>query len=268
MTVDAAPADDFTHRTLVHTKKRVHRLGLALNYGIDAAGFDAAVDLGVNYVLYTPMRTGAVLPSLRAALKRDRERFVVAGGPSLGFFGGSVERGVDSVLRKLQTDYLDVCQLFWVGVGSSWREATAEALVRLKEKGKIVAAGISIHDRPRAAKLALEPRLDLLMLRYNAAHPGAEREIFPTFAERRPDCVAYTATSWRKLLSAPKGWEGRVPDAGDCYRFALSSPHVDVVLTGPASRAQFEANLAALGRGPLSADEQAWMREFGAKVHG
>lgn len=39
------------------------------------------------------------------------------------------------------------------------------------------------------------------MIRYNAAHPGAEREIFPHL--------------------------------GDCYRFCLSSPYVDVVLTGP-----------------------------------
>ncbi len=41
--------------------------------------------------------------------------------------------------------------------------------------------------------------------------------------------------------------------AGDCYRFCLSSPHVDVGLTGPASAAQLDENLAAIERGPLSA---------------
>ncbi len=56
--------------------------------------------------------------------------------------------------------------------------------------------------------------------------------------------------------------------AGDCYRFCLSSPHVDVVLTGPASRAQFEENLAAVARGPLSDEESAWMRAYGKAVHG
>jgi predicted aldo/keto reductase-like oxidoreductase len=43
--------------------------------------------------------------------------------------------------------------------------------------------------------------------------------------------------------------------AGDCYRFCLSSPHVDVALTGPATRAQLEENLAAIERGPLTAEE-------------
>ena len=56
--------------------------------------------------------------------------------------------------------------------------------------------------------------------------------------------------------------------AGDCYRFQLSSPAIDVALTGPASRAQVEENLAALERGPLSEEESTWMREFGRAVHG
>ncbi|HEY0094936.1 MAG TPA: hypothetical protein VGB96_11445, partial [Archangium sp.] len=121
---------------------------------------------------------------------------------------------------------------------------------------------------PRAGKLAEDSPLDALMIRYNAAHPGAERDIFPHLDKRKPALVAYTATDWRRLLKRPRGWEGRVPTAGDCYRFCLSNPHVDVVLTGPASLAQLEENLAALERGPLSSEELEWMRRFGQAVHG
>ena len=38
------------------------------------------------------------------------------------------------------------------------------------------ALGVSIHDRPRAGRLAESSPLDLLMIRYNAAHRGAEQE--------------------------------------------------------------------------------------------
>jgi hypothetical protein len=106
------------------------------------------------------------------------------------------------------------------------------------------------------------------MVRYNAAHPGAERDIFPHLARRRPTVVAYTATDWRRLLKAPRKWKGKVPTAGDCYRFCLSSPHVDVTLCGPGSVAQLDENLKALERGPMEAEELQWMREFGAVVHG
>ena len=34
------------------------------------------------------------------------------------------------------------------------------------------------------------------MIRYNAAHPGAEQDIFPYLAKRRLAIVTYTATRW------------------------------------------------------------------------
>ena len=80
--------------------------------------------------------------------------------------------------------------------------------------------------------------------------------------------VAYTATSWRKLLGRPRGWQGPVPTAGHCYRFCLSDPAIHVTLTGPKDRAQLEENLTALEAGPLTPEEDRWMRDFGAKVHG
>jgi hypothetical protein len=106
------------------------------------------------------------------------------------------------------------------------------------------------------------------MIRYNAAHPGAEQDIFPHLVRRRPAVVAYTATSWRKLLRAPRGWTGRVPTAGDCYRFCLTSPQVDLVLTGPKTVGELRENLAALEKGPLDPAELEWMRSFGKAVHG
>jgi aryl-alcohol dehydrogenase-like predicted oxidoreductase len=140
--------------------------------------------------------------------------------------------------------------------------------VHLRESGKVRAIGVSIHDRPRAGKLAESSPLDQLMIRYNAAHPGAEKDIFPCLHDKKPSILAYTATSWRRLLKRPKGWTGAVMTAGDCYRFQLSNPHVDVALMGPASRVQMEENLDALEKGPLTPEENQWMRDFGKAVHG
>ena len=56
--------------------------------------------------------------------------------------------------------------------------------------------------------------------------------------------------------------------AGDCYRFCLTSPHVDVVLSAPKTVEQVRENLAALEKGPLSEDEMTWMRDLGRAVHG
>jgi len=264
----APMGEEFLKRQIPRLGKTVHRLGLAMNYGIDADGVSAAFDRGVNYVFWTPTRTRATTPVLKAALARDREKYVVATGPTLGYFGGGVRRGAEKLLALLGTDYLDVFQLFWLGVTSAITPGTLEALARLKEEKKIRAIGVSIHDRPRAARLAEDSPIDLFMLRYNAAHPGAESDIFPHLSKRHPAVVAYTATSWRKLLKRPRKWEGPLMTPSDCYRFCLSNKNVDVTLCGPKTRAQLEENLDGLAKGPLSGEEDSWMRRFGNAVHG
>jgi aryl-alcohol dehydrogenase-like predicted oxidoreductase len=260
--------DEFLHRELPIVQKRVHRLGLSFNYGIDGAGVEAALDKGLNYLFWSKFRKGEQHEVVKAALKRDRERYVLASGATLGFFAGGVRRGAEKLLRAFDVDYIDVFHLFWLGKMSAFTEAVQRELVKLREEGLVRALGVSIHDRERAGRLAEDSPLDLLMLRYNAAHPGAEKDIFPSYATRRPLTIAYTATSWRKLLKRPKGWDGPVMSPGQCYRFCLTSPHVDVVLCGPANTEQLNDNLRALDDGPLSTEDDAWIRRFGRAVHG
>jgi aryl-alcohol dehydrogenase-like predicted oxidoreductase len=190
-----------------------------------------------------------------------------------------VRRGVEKALRVLGTDYLDVYQLGWLGRMSRLTEGIQEAIRKLKDEGKIKAVGTSIHDRPRAGRLAHDSVLDAFMLRYNAKHPGAEQDVFPHLEARKPIVIAYTATSWRQLLRPIKGLEmppwpggaqvGETPPpltAGLCYRFCLTGPHVHVALSGPRDRSQLDENLDALEAGPLSPDEEAWVREYGRRV--
>lgn len=69
-------------------------------------------------------------------------------------------------------------------------------------------------------------------------------------------------------------WPGQVRSDGApppltpqlCYRFTLTSPHVHLALTGPKTRDQLDENLASLQHGPLSAEEEAWVRDYGRKV--
>jgi aryl-alcohol dehydrogenase-like predicted oxidoreductase len=270
MTRDAtsAPAPgDFLHRHVPAFGRTVHRLGLAASHGVDERGVEAALEAGLQYVFWNPTARRLTAP-LRAALRRDRERYVIATGPTFGFFPGAIRRRVERALALLGTDHLDVLQLYWLGRMSAWTERNVAEMVKLREEGKVRVLGVSIHDRARAARLAEDSPLDLLMIRYNAAHPGAERDVFPRLARRSPAIVAYTATAWRKLLRRPRGWEGPVPSAGDCYRFCLSSPHVDVTLCSPANVEQLRENLRALERGPLSAEEDASMRALGRVIHG
>jgi len=259
---------DFLQRPIPNVDKSAYRLGLAVNKGIKAKAIEAALsDTPLNYIYWTPF-SRKVTPVVRRALAHDRDRYILATGPTFGYFGFQARRFTHRMLKLLKTDYLDILQIHWLGRMSAFNEGVEEALVKLVEEGKVRAVGVSIHDRPRAGKLAAESALNHFMIRYNAAHPGAEKDIFPRVDRSKTNICAYTATRWGKLLRRPGGWQGELMTPGDCYRFCLSSDYVNVVLTGPKNEKQLYENIAALDKGPLSAEEDKWMREFGVRVRG
>jgi len=75
--------DDFLYRDVPALGRRLFRLGLATNYGVEGADLEWALEQGVNYVFWTP-NARRVTKSLKAAIKRDRESFILASGPTIG----------------------------------------------------------------------------------------------------------------------------------------------------------------------------------------
>jgi aryl-alcohol dehydrogenase-like predicted oxidoreductase len=139
----------------------------------------------------------------------------------------------------------------------------------LRHDQRVRAISVSIHDRPLAGRLVANGELDAIMVRYNAAHRGAETDVFPHLAAHHPGVVSFTATRWRQMLYRPRGWPKHepVPSAGMCYRFVLSNPNVDVCMTAPSNLKQFEANLAEVRKGPLSDEEMDFMKRYGDFVY-
>jgi aryl-alcohol dehydrogenase-like predicted oxidoreductase len=128
---------------------------------------------------------------------------------------------------------------------------------------------MSTHNRKFAGKLATNGALDVIMMRYNAAHRGAEQDIFPYLDQHDPGVVSYTATRWTYLLRRPSTWpeDGRTPNPGMCYRFVLSNQYVDVCMTAPSNLKHFEENLKDIQKGPLDEEDMKFMRKFGDAVH-
>ena len=158
-----------------------------------------------------------------------------------------------------------------IGPGGAW-----DALARRRCDGQLGLLGLTSHQRKLAASWARErapdgrPRLDMLMIRYNAAHTGAEQDVFPVTSELRMPVVTFTGLRWRDLLRAtptdPPGF--RPPTAADCYRFCLAHPAVSVALAAPNGRTEVEEDLRALET--ASRVDKDWleaMRQHGRRVH-
>src|SRR5262249_54837965 len=129
--------------------------------------------------------------------------------------------------------------------------------------------GLTSHQRQLAAEAARSGLLDLLMVRYNAAHRGAEQEVFPVTDALGLPVVVYTCLRWGALLRPtpddPPGFV--VPRAPAWYRFALHSPSVTVALMAPESRAELEEDLTVLEMSaPLSRAEYEQLAAHGRRV--
>ena len=119
-------------------------------------------------------------------------------------------------------------------------------------------------------KLADQGIYDIFHIRYNAAHRGAEDEVFPHLPEEdRPGIVTYTATRWGQLLKPKKMPPGESPPkACDCYRFVITNPNVDVCMCGPKNDHEMKEALPILDLGPLDHEALQRMQRIGAHVHG
>ncbi len=258
---------DFSHATLGRLPNRVLRLGLSASYRPGQAAVRRAIDLGVGcFFLYG--FDSQMVRVLRALPASERERLVLATGAyNLVWTRQNFRRTLEKRLRQLRTDYLDVFLYLGVMKPADLDERALDELNAIRQDPRVRAVGMSCHDRKFAAEMGLRGALDTLMIRYNAAHRGAETEVFPSLDPRRTGVISYTATRWTALLRKTPNWKGPVPDASLCYRFVLSHPSVDVCLTAPRNQRELEFNLRSLERGPLDEDELRFMREFGDAVH-
>lgn len=239
-------------------------LGIASSFGIGGAELERAFERGVNLFYWGSMRRPDFGRGLARLAARSRDEMVIvlqsyARWPSA--MSASVERG----LKRLKTDHADVLLLGW------WNQVPPDRILdsarAIVDRGLAKQVMVSCHHRPTFAKLAADPRVDLLMLRYNAAHPGAEQDVFPHLPSPRKGVVAYTALSWGQLLDPSLMPEGEpMPTSTDCYRWVLTSPSIDATWCGARDGADLDAALLALDRGPMSAEELAWMRRVGDRV--
>jgi aryl-alcohol dehydrogenase-like predicted oxidoreductase len=256
-------------RVFGSTGLKVFPLGLSTTYWPGKKTIYEAIDGGINFFFGFGIDR-QMFSVLRDVMKSNRQKFVLATGAYNYMFGyQNLRKTLERRLRQFRTEYIDAFLFLGVTRKKEFPEKAREELIKLREEGKIHAIGMSCHDRKFAGTLAANGALDVFMIRYNAAHRGAEQDIFPYLSQHNPGIISYTATRWSYLLRRPKGWpkNGRIPTAGECYRFVLSNRNVHVCLTAPWNQHQLQENIDAVRKGPLSDDDMHFMKEFGDAVY-
>jgi aryl-alcohol dehydrogenase-like predicted oxidoreductase len=257
----------------------VCRLGLA-SYGQTAITPDDiffALSQGVNFLNWQGLAegpsTGDAFSTAVSSLGANRQSVVVCAQFGARSATDAAEE-LRSVLATLGTDYIDILTLYYVEASDEWKEITSPTgalryLQDAKRDGIVCRLGITSHQRKLAARMVETGLLEVVMIRYNAAHRGAERDVFPVTQPLGLPVIAYTALCWGALLrptrNDPPGFS--VPRAPAWYRFVLQHPAVAVTLAAPQTRAELDEDLLVLeATGPLDDVEYAALAEHGERV--
>ncbi len=288
-------------RPLGKTGLQVSPLGIGGGGGIQADDLLYAFERGINYFFYSSdlhhFSYSQSAPALRNLCMRGsttRDQVVLATVSYLDDPDKLLSVLFDQ-FSDLGIDYIDVFHWGWI-TNKCDVFALAQAAGALKDNGVLARAyrnfeammfeakevneellkrgvvrniGMSFHSR-QAALRAL-PDIDVMMIRYNITLTDVERIVFSHLSRNKacdPGIVAFN-TAHNKLQSFtnppshyPK--DLYIPSVPDLYRFALSNPWVDVVLTGVSTRQQIDQALDAMEQGPLGQEDYEFLREYGS----
>lgn len=200
--------------------------GRDLWMGIDdretVEAFEAALDAGITtFDTAEDYGAGHSERMLARALGHRRDEIVLATKVSWDHLrAGQVVEACERSLRNLGTDVIDLYQIHWPAgcFGSEVvpLEETMDALVRLRQAGKIRAIGVSNFDLPRLRQACALGPVDSLQPAYSLLWRHAERELLPFCRAHGVAVLAYSPLA-QGLLTGKIGPD-HVVEEGDNRR--------------------------------------------------
>ena len=247
------------------------RLGIGSTFDASTAVIEDAFERGINYLYWGTVRQPDFARAMVNLSKHHRDELILS-VQSYSQDPSSIEGEVEDALKTAGIENFDF--LLLGNRNSALSGEYVELFERLRDRGLLRYMSLSSHNRPFLPSLLEDYEQDrspfeLLMLRYNPVHRGAETDVFPFIPKRKhPTIATYTSTRWGHLLDSDKMPPGEVPlTARDCYRYALSNPAVDMVIAGPANGDQMGEAISALEVGPLEPEERARIERIGAHIY-
>jgi len=216
------------------------------------AALDQAIDLGVNFI-DTARGYGDSEVKIGPVLERRRDEVYIATKTPKRNAKGAM-KDLETSLKNLRTDYLDLWQAHWVCYESVYDEVVGpggalEALQKAKEQGKVRHIGITMHRDHAAVRRALADDVwETIMLAWNPLDEEGMGPIIPMAAERDLGVIIMKPLSGGALVSPPgtEKVDGMDPVVAGTLRAIAANPNVTTVIPGMISVEQVDQNFKAI----------------------
>lgn len=183
----------------------------------------------------------------------------------------AVQCSLESSLRTLQRDALDIVQIHNATVEAIAQGEIFEGLLNAKQQGKVRFLGASVYGENAALAVIGSKQFDVLQVAYNLLDQRMAQRVFPA-AERAGVGVIVRSVFLKGALTPRAEWLpaalAELRTAADrvretfqaswqvlpemALRFCLSTPQVATVLTGASTLNELTQALTAVEAGPLT----------------
>ena len=172
------------------------RIGSGSTFDASCEVIESAFDRGVNYLYWGTVRQPDFAKAIRNLTVQHRDELVLT-IQSYSEDPGTIEAEVQEALASGGIENVDF--LLLGNHAQQPHDGYYEVFEKMRDKGTVRFLSLSRHNRPMLPTLLEahakgETPIDLLMLRYNPVHRGAEKAVFPFVPETGgPFITTYTS---------------------------------------------------------------------------
>jgi len=249
-----------SYRTLGKTGLKVTSVGFGCMITSDASVIERAADLGISYFdTARGYQHGNNERMVGAALKGKRKDLVLS-SKSDGRNKDGLLSDLDTSLRELGTDFLDVWYLHGRDGASDVSDEMLEAQQVARQQGKIRFTGVSTHKpKDMIPFLVQKGAVDVVLATYNFTMDKGLGEVIEQAGNAGMGVVAmkvmaggYRAGNPRRAFYPQLARDGALLAA---LKWVLKNPHVNTTIPSMTDMDQLEQNLKAMA-GPYTDAEE------------
>jgi len=260
-------AGGLSFRLLGKTGLKVTSLGFGCMITSDPSVIERAADIGINYFdTARGYQHGNNERMVGAALQRNRKDLYLSSKTEADDKEGALKE-LDTTLRELATDHLDVWHLHGKDRPSAALDELFEAQQIAKQQGKIRFAGVSTHNPKEMIPFLLKKgATEVVLATYNFTMDKAVEDALAQASHAGLGVVAMKvmAGGFRRVkpgdpLSPKLKREGALRAA---LKWVLKNPHVHTTIPSMTDMGQLEDNLQAMTEPYSRQDQQLLARQL------
>ncbi|HUP04548.1 MAG TPA: aldo/keto reductase [Bryobacteraceae bacterium] len=237
---------------------RVTTVGMGCMITSDATVVTRAADMGINYFDTSRNYTNGQNERMVGAALGARRKNIFLASKCDRTDGASILQELDTSLKELGTDYLDVWHLHGKSSPQQISDDMVEAQMKAKQAGKVRFIGVSCHQNlPAIVDRCIEAKMDVVQAQYSFAQDASWTPAVEKLAQAGIGVIAMKVMARAGGRGRGQQAPPKPPNYGAAaLRWAIKNPNIGTTVPSMTDQDQLQENFTAMAAPFSDADSK------------